>query len=229
MSTNNLDENGRIAAELNIENFDSEDSDEKLSLVFNRKRDIPAPELADRELLGQESLTRENEDKDTDTNNEYTDENGRMAVEFNVNLMPLKTSQLENDLEFQTKQEVENSIQVESEIINQKIDTEVERLDGRIDNIEEEVSGAIKSITGDDLIDVERDGNNVQLKSKTFVFEQGAASSTWTITHNLNKRPSVNVVDSAGEVQTPDDIIYNNSNSITVKFLAAFRGEAYLN
>ena len=33
-----INETGRIEAELNIENYDSEDSSEKLSLIFNRKR-----------------------------------------------------------------------------------------------------------------------------------------------------------------------------------------------
>lgn len=64
---------------------------------------------------------------------------------------------------------------------------------------------------------------------KTFVFEQGIASVEWEIEHNLNKYPSVFVVDSAGTVQIPDTIQYDSENKMTLTFLAAFAGKAYLN
>jgi len=63
---------------------------------------------------------------------------------------------------------------------------------------------------------------------KNFVFTQNAPATTWTITHNLNKFPSVSVVDSANEI-VYGEVIYTNTNSLTVTFTAAFSGKAYLN
>ena len=62
-----------------------------------------------------------------------------------------------------------------------------------------------------------------------YVHEQGIASDTWVINHNLNKKPSITVVDTADEIQVPDTIIYNNKDTITVTFLSEFAGKAYLN
>lgn len=62
----------------------------------------------------------------------------------------------------------------------------------------------------------------------TYIFEQGESSTSWHIVHNLNKYPSVTVVDSAGT--TIDcSVIYINSNECELKFNAAFKGAAYLN
>ena len=63
---------------------------------------------------------------------------------------------------------------------------------------------------------------------KNFVFTQGAAASTWTIPHNLEKFPSVTVVDSANNVVV-GHITYTNTNSLTVSFSSSFSGKAYIN
>lgn len=65
-------------------------------------------------------------------------------------------------------------------------------------------------------------------KTNTFVYEQGVASATWTITHNLDKRPSVTVVDSAGSVITPA-VTYIDNNTCIVEINGATTGYAYLN
>lgn len=63
---------------------------------------------------------------------------------------------------------------------------------------------------------------------KNFVFNQAVPSTTWTITHNLNKFPSVSVVDTANtQVFTIAD--YIDTNTLTLTFSAAFAGKAYLN
>ena len=62
----------------------------------------------------------------------------------------------------------------------------------------------------------------------TFIFEQGIAADTWTITHNLNKYPSVTVVDSANNVIEPD-VEYIDDNSVIVRFVGEMTGIAYLN
>lgn len=70
--------------------------------------------------------------------------------------------------------------------------------------------------------------NDAYDPQSTYVFEQAEAASTWNVVHNLNKYPSVTVVDSAGT--TIDcTITYINSNELELKFNAAFKGTAYLN
>ncbi len=63
---------------------------------------------------------------------------------------------------------------------------------------------------------------------KTFVFNQMSASEIWEIEHNLDKHPSVTIVDSAGTVVT-GDVNYIDANNIQVTFIGAFSGTAYLN
>ena len=61
-----------------------------------------------------------------------------------------------------------------------------------------------------------------------FTFTQGTPATTWTITHNLGKFPSVSVVDTA-DTQVYGDVEYIDDNSLRVTFSAAFGGKAYLN
>jgi hypothetical protein len=63
---------------------------------------------------------------------------------------------------------------------------------------------------------------------KNFVYTQASAAATWNITHNLNKYPSVSIVDSGGNMVT-GDIQYINLNNVTLSFTSAFTGKAYLN
>lgn len=62
----------------------------------------------------------------------------------------------------------------------------------------------------------------------TYTHNQASPSSTWSITHNLNCRPAVTIVDSAGNVQI-GEVLYVSDNAITVSFVSAFGGYAYLN
>lgn len=66
-------------------------------------------------------------------------------------------------------------------------------------------------------------------KVTTYTHEQGIASDVWEIEHNLNKKPSVTVVDTADEEQIPDRKVYNTKNKVTLYFLSEFAGKAYLN
>lgn len=61
-----------------------------------------------------------------------------------------------------------------------------------------------------------------------YVFNQNTPSATWTITHNLGRRPSVTVVDSAGTVVI-GEVTYTSDNDLVVTFSAGFSGQAYLN
>lgn len=63
---------------------------------------------------------------------------------------------------------------------------------------------------------------------KTFVYTQRAPSATWQIQHNLNKYPSVSIVDSADSVVI-GDVEYIDLNNLIVSFSSGFSGMAYLN
>ena len=63
---------------------------------------------------------------------------------------------------------------------------------------------------------------------KTFVFTQGVPALVWTIQHNLNKFPSVSVVDTANTVVN-SQVDYIDENNITINNTAQFAGKAYLN
>jgi|TARA_B110000977_G_scaffold180179_1_gene239500 hypothetical protein len=54
------------------------------------------------------------------------------------------------------------------------------------------------------------------------------ASSTWIVTHNLGKFPSVTIVDSNNQIVV-GDVAYTSSNVITLTFQSSFAGCVYLN
>jgi len=63
---------------------------------------------------------------------------------------------------------------------------------------------------------------------KNFVFTQGAPSSTWNVSHGLDKFPSVSVVDSANN-EVEGDVHFIDVNNLTIIFSSSFAGKAYLN
>lgn len=66
------------------------------------------------------------------------------------------------------------------------------------------------------------------LEDKNFVFEQGVPSATWTIQHNLNKKPSVTSVNN-NDVQMYGEVTYVDDNNLIINFSAGFSGKAYMN
>lgn len=87
------------------------------------------------------------------------------------------------------------------------------------------------SFTPDKLSQLENDCGFIteaEVHSNTYIHEQSEASDEWTIEHNLGKYPSVEVVDSSGNVVTTD-VIYKSKNKIIVKTNGEFKGYAYLN
>lgn len=61
-----------------------------------------------------------------------------------------------------------------------------------------------------------------------FKYDQSSPSAQWTIQHDLDKFPSVSVVDSAG-TNVVGQVDYLNRDSLTITFTSAFAGIAYLN
>lgn len=66
---------------------------------------------------------------------------------------------------------------------------------------------------------------------KSYYHNQIIPSAIWEITHNLEKVPSVTIIDSSnkvvyGEVEL---VTGNELNELTISFNGAFSGKAYLN
>lgn len=66
------------------------------------------------------------------------------------------------------------------------------------------------------------------VSDKTFVFEQGEASDTWEIEHNLGKYPSVEIVDTAGNRFFPA-VQWVDENNCIATMNGACKGKAFLN
>ena len=63
---------------------------------------------------------------------------------------------------------------------------------------------------------------------KHYTHNRGTASTTWNVTHNLNKFPSATAVLSTGQ-KGYGDITYVDANNLTISFAAAESGKAYIN
>lgn len=83
-------------------------------------------------------------------------------------------------------------------------------------------------VRGVGVIDVNLTDGAFVVTSKTYIHEQGTASDTWVIEHNLDKYPSVTLVDSAG-TQFQGRVEYIDENNCIVYMNGATKGKAYLN
>lgn len=66
------------------------------------------------------------------------------------------------------------------------------------------------------------------LQQATYTHHQDLSLAVWTIPHKLGKHPSVTVVESTGIVFY-GTVQYVDSNTVTLTFLGACTGKAYLN
>jgi len=62
----------------------------------------------------------------------------------------------------------------------------------------------------------------------TYIFSQNTPATTWEITHNLGKFPSITVIDT-GNTVVNGEYNYTSNIKVTLNFSAAFAGKAYLN
>jgi len=62
----------------------------------------------------------------------------------------------------------------------------------------------------------------------TFTHNQLSPEKEWNVIHDLNRFPSVNIVDSGGSVVL-GDVQYIDENQIKIVFATSFSGKAYLN
>lgn len=73
--------------------------------------------------------------------------------------------------------------------------------------------------------------NYAYIKEQTrdyYVHDQQQSSSSWVVSHNLNKFASVNIVDTANS-EVIGEVTYNNTNQLTITFSAPISGKAYIN
>lgn len=63
---------------------------------------------------------------------------------------------------------------------------------------------------------------------ETFIHDQIASSNIWIINHPLKKFPSVDIIDSGGNLVV-GDINYISDSQITITFSSDFSGKAFLN
>jgi len=68
---------------------------------------------------------------------------------------------------------------------------------------------------------------NSDKRLERYTHDQSTPSSVWTITHELNRRPSVSVVDTADSL-VEGAVDYVSLNQLTITFNAPFSGKAYL-
>lgn len=71
-------------------------------------------------------------------------------------------------------------------------------------------------------------GNNQGTTDKNYVHNQIVASDTWVVNHNMNKFPSVTIVDSAGST-VYGEVSHDSIVQSTITFSAPFSGQAYFN
>jgi hypothetical protein len=85
-------------------------------------------------------------------------------------------------------------------------------------------------VDGDTIItgDLTVNGTITPNQDKHYTHDQSVSSNQWTVTHNLSKYPSVQVIDSAGNFCI-GQITHNSVNQLTLDFNSSFGGKAYLN
>jgi len=71
-------------------------------------------------------------------------------------------------------------------------------------------------------------GTTADLYKFSHIHTQTTPEMVWTVVHNLGKFPSVSIVDSTEE-EVIGEVEHVNSNSLKIKFSAAFSGKAYIN
>lgn len=65
-------------------------------------------------------------------------------------------------------------------------------------------------------------------EAKSYTHTQGTPASVWNIQHDLDKKPSVTIVDSSNNV-VYGQVEYIDNNNVRLTFASAFSGKAYLN
>lgn len=127
-----------------------------------------------------------------------------------------------------------NNIILIAATLNSKINGEIVIRPTLGSNINNDEGIKITSLSDSDLLQYKSSSGlweNVSISSvadKNFVYTQSVPSSVWNISHGLNKKASVVIVDS-GQTIVEGDVTYIDDNNITISFSAAFTGKAFIN
>ena len=70
---------------------------------------------------------------------------------------------------------------------------------------------------------------DVHLLPRNFTYNQGTPSTVWTISHPLEKKPSVTILTSAGDEVQGNVRYLEDNKTIIITFNFAFSGQAILN
>lgn len=73
-----------------------------------------------------------------------------------------------------------------------------------------------------------QDGVDGAAGGTTYQHNQGSAATTWNISHNLGRFPSVTIVDSLGH-EILGDVNFLSANLVSLSFGVPVSGTAYLN
>lgn len=103
---------------------------------------------------------------------------------------------------------------------NQGVTTEKQLSDGDGNQLPIRVSPTGSKFTGD----VRANGESLT----SYTHTQSTAEVEWTINHNMNKKPSVTIVDSAN-TYVLGEVEYLDKNALVVRFKFPFKGKAHLN
>ena len=96
------------------------------------------------------------------------------------------------------------------------------------DFIKSEASGEVDWDNDTDTASMKAIAGLVSAADKHFTYEWRTLLTTVTINHNLHKKPSVIVVDTAG-TELFCDVEYTDDDNVTLTFSASVRGTAYFN
>lgn len=96
------------------------------------------------------------------------------------------------------------------------------------DFIKSEASGEVDWDNDTDTASMKAIAGLVSAADKHFTYEWRTLLTTVTINHNLHKKPSVIVVDTAG-TELFCDVAYTDDDNVTLTFSEPVRGTAYFN
>lgn len=142
---------------------------------------------------------------------------------------------LEPDVTYLADIKVETSIKEHDKLSNRDLpdqhpESAITGLEGDLSHLQDQIDEInAKELVGGSNISIVTEGNQTIINTATYIYEQAVASETWTINHNLNKFPSVVIVDSTGNVFYPAVEYNNNPNQCIVTMNGATTGKAYLN
>ena len=100
-------------------------------------------------------------------------------------------------------------------------------------SLQEQIQSALQP--GDNISELNNDAGYITVSDlptivndKNYIHNQVVASGTWQIQHNLDKFPSISVVDS-GDNLVVGEVKYIDLNNVLITFTSVFSGKAYFN